>query len=136
MINITINYEGDLHCHNTHTPSGITVATDAPIDNNGRGESFSPTDLVATALGSCIATIMGITAKNREISLEGMVINVGKHMSEDLPRRISKLEVSIEVPLPADHPDRKVLEAAARTCPVHQSIHPEIDVPIHWSWVG
>ena len=136
MIEITINYEGDLHCHNTHAPSGTTVATDAPVDNNGRGESFSPTDLVATALGSCIATIMGITAKNRNLSLDGMIIKVGKHMSADLPRRISKLEVTIEVPLPENHPDRRVLEAAALTCPVHQSIHPDVDVPIDWRWMS
>lgn len=134
MIEITINYEGDLHCHNTHGPSGTTVATDAPVDNNGRGESFSPTDLVATALGSCMATIMGIVAKNKEISLEGMVIKVAKHMSEDLPRRISQLEVAIDVPLPADHPERQVLEAAALACPVAQSIHPDIAVPITWTW--
>jgi uncharacterized OsmC-like protein len=136
MIEITINYEGELHCHNTHGPSGTTVATDAPVDNNGRGESFSPTDLVATALGSCMATIMGITAKSREVSLEGMVIKVGKHMSAELPRRISKLEVSIEVPLQGDHPARKLLEAAALTCPVNQSIHSDIEVPIDWQWTG
>ena len=136
MIEITINYEGDLHCHSTHGPSGTSVATDAPVDNNGRGETFSPTDLVATALGSCIATIMGITAQSREISLQGMKIKVEKHMSEDLPRRISKLKVTIEVPLAADHTARKLLEAAALTCPVQQSIHPDIKVPIDWQWIG
>ncbi len=134
MIEITVNYEGDLRCHNTHSPSQTVVSTDAPVDNNGKGESFSPTDLVATALGSCMATIMGITAKNRNLSIEGMQINVKKHMSEDLPRRISKLEVHIQVPLPSDHPSRKLLEAAALTCPVHQSIHPDVEVPITWTW--
>lgn len=134
MIEITINYEGDLHCHNVHGPSQTTVATDAPVDNNGRGESFSPTDLVATALGSCMATIMGIVAKNKGVSLEGMSIKVGKHMSANLPRRISKLEISIDVPLPEDHPERAVLEAAALACPVKQSIHPDIEVPIVWRW--
>lgn len=134
MIEITINYEGQLRCHNTHEPSTTTVDTDAPVDNNGRGESFSPTDLVATALGSCMATIMGIVAKNKALSIEGMVIKVVKHMSADLPRRISKLEVTIEVPLPADHPERAALEAAALSCPVNQSIHPEIEVPINWFW--
>jgi len=136
MVEITINYEGDLHCRNTHAPSGTILSTDAPVDNNGRGESFSPTDLMATALGSCLATIMGIVAKNKDISLEGMTITVGKHMSEDLPRRISKLEVKIEIPQSSDHPARKVLEAAALTCPVHQSIHPDIEVPIEWAWIG
>lgn len=136
MIEITINYEGDLHCHNTHGPSGSTVATDAPVDNNGRGETFSPTDLVATALGSCMATIMGISAKTKGVSLEGMQIKVAKHMSEDLPRRITKLDVKIVVPLPADHPERNALEAAAMACPVAQSIHPDIDVPVFWEWTG
>ena len=135
MIEITINYEGDLHCHNIHGPSEVSLATDAPVDNNGRGESFSPTDLVATALGSCMATIMGIAAKNKDLSLDGMVIKVGKHMSADLPRRISKLEINIDVPLPEDHPQRRFLEAAALTCPVNQSIHPDIDVPITWQWM-
>lgn len=134
MIEITIDYQGELRCHNTHVPSSTTMDTDAPVDNNGRGESFSPTDLVATALGSCMATIMGITAKNRNLPIEGMQIKVGKHMSADLPRRISKLEVSIHVPLRSDHSDRKLLEKAALTCPVHQSIHPSIEVPIDWHW--
>ena len=125
-----------MHCSNTHGPSGSEFATDAPVDNNGRGESFSPTDLVATALGSCMATIMGIAAKRKDIALEGMVIRVAKHMSENLPRRIAKLEVTIEVPLPADHPERKLLENAALTCPVHQSLHPDIEVPIQWCWQG
>jgi putative redox protein len=135
MIEITVNYEGELHCHNTHGPSGSTVTTDAPIDNNGRGQSFSPTDLIATALGSCMATIMGIVAQNKGVSLEGMTIKVGKHMSDDLPRRIAKLEVAIEVPLAADHPERKTLESSARACPVFQSIHTDIEVPIEWTWV-
>lgn len=136
MIEITTKYEGELHCHNTHGPSGTTVDTDAPVDNNGRGESFSPTDLVATALGSCMATIMGISAQNKGVSLDGMSIKVGKQMSEDLPRRITRLSVSIEVPLSADHPDRKSLEAAAMACPVAQSIHPAIEVPVDWQWLG
>lgn len=134
MIEITTHYEGDLHCSSSHGPSGSTVATDAPVDNNGRGETFSPTDLVATALGSCMATVMGIVAKRKHIALEGMKVEVGKQMSENTPRRIAKLIVSIHMPLPANHPDRKMLESAALSCPVHQSIHPEIEVPIQWYW--
>ena len=102
MIEIKVDYEGDLHCSNTHQPSGTSFGTDAPVDNNGRGETFSPTDLVASALGSCMATVMGIVAKPKEIVLEGMVIKVGKHMSADLPRRIAKLDVTIEMPLAAN----------------------------------
>ena len=104
MVEIKIDYQGELHCRAIHGPSGTVLETDAPVDNNGRGESFSPTDLVATALGVCMATVMGIVAKRKEISLEGMKVTVKKHMSTDTPRRISKLEVDIEVPLPADHP--------------------------------
>ena len=134
MVEIKINYEGELQCLNVHGPSGSTCTTDAPVDNNGRGSSFSPTDLVATALGSCMATIMGIVAERKELNLEGMVITIRKHMSEDLPRRIGRLDVRIDMPLPEDHPQRKILESAALSCPVHQSIHPDIDVPIDWYW--
>lgn len=134
MIEIKINYDGDLHCTGTHLPSGSRLGTDAPVDNNGRGETFSPTDLVATALGSCMATIMGIVARRKDIALEGMAVKVRKHMSADQPRRIAKLEVDIEVPLPVGHPERKLLESAALSCPVHQSIHPDIEVPINWIW--
>jgi putative redox protein len=134
MVEIKIDYEGDLHCNAVHGPSGTTLATDAPVDNNGRGESFSPTDLVATALGACMATVMGIMARRKEISLEGMKVAVRKHMSEDLPRRISKLEVDLDMPLPADHPERKVFESAARGCPVHHSLHPDIEVVMQWTW--
>lgn len=134
MVTITTHYEGDLNCTNVHGPSNNKFTTDAPVDNNGRGESFSPTDLLATALGSCMATIMGIVAQRKDIDLKGMKITVGKHMSDTQPRRVSRLEVKIEVPLPKHHPERKMLESAALSCPVHQSIHPDIEVPIEWCW--
>jgi len=134
MIEIQLQYEGDLHCQALHLPSGSQLATDAPVDNNGRGEAFSPTDLVATALGACMATIIGIVAKRKEIAVEGMKITVRKHMSADAPRRISRLELDLHLPLPASHPERKVIEAAARGCPVHQSIHPDITVEMNWFW--
>ena len=134
MIEMKINYDGGLHCSNTHGPSGSNFATDAPVDNNGRGESFSPTDLLATALGCCMATVMGIVARQKGIDIEGMDVTVGKHMSENQPRRVSQLDVRIEMPLPADHPDRKTLESSALSCPVFQSINPEIKVPIDWVW--
>jgi len=134
MVEIKLDYEGDLHCSAVHGPSGTTLATDAPVDNNGRGESFSPTDLVATALGACMATVMGIMARRKEISLDGLKVAVRKHMSEDLPRRIAKLEVDLDMPLPADHPERKVFESAARGCPVHHSLHPDIEVVMQWTW--
>jgi putative redox protein len=134
MVEIKINYEGELQCVNTHGPSKSTCVTDAPVDNNGRGLSFSPTDLLATALGSCMATIMGIVADRKDIDLKGMMITVGKHMSDDMPRRIARIDVRIEMPLSEDHPQRKILESSALSCPVHQSIHPDIEVPIEWCW--
>ncbi|MFK7910792.1 MAG: OsmC family protein [Akkermansiaceae bacterium] len=134
MIEVTTNYLGQLRCRNTHQPSNAEFETDAPVDNNGRGESFSPTDLVATALASCMATIMGIVADRKGLDLTGMQITVSKHMSQDQPRRIAKLDVKIEMPLPEGHSDRKMLESSALSCPVHQSLHPDIEVPIKWCW--
>ena len=136
MVKINIRYEGGLRCAATHGPSGQTLHTDAPVDNHGRGESFSPTDLVATALGSCMATIMGIVADRHEIDLRGMEIEVTKVMSADTPRRIAKLETTIKVPLPPDHPQRILLENAALTCPVHKSLHPDMEKPVVFQWVG
>ncbi|MDP4645539.1 MAG: OsmC family protein [Akkermansiaceae bacterium] len=134
MVKINLSYKGGLRCSATHAPSGNVITTDAPVDNNGKGEAFSPTDLVATALGACMATVMGIVAERKEISLEGMAVEVRKFMSEDSPRRISKLEVDIKMPLPASHPERKLLESAARGCPVHHSLHPEIETVFNWTW--
>jgi uncharacterized OsmC-like protein len=134
MVEIKLSYEGDLHCSAIHTPSGKTLVTDAPVDNNGRGESFSPTDLVATALGTCMATVIGIVARRKNLAVEGMAITVRKFMSEDPPRRISRLELDLDIPLPADHPDRPLLESAARGCPVHHSLHPDIKVVMNWTW--
>jgi putative redox protein len=134
MVSIQLTYEGSLHCTAVHEPSGSTISTDAPLDNNGLGQAFSPTDLLATALGSCMATVIGIVAKRKELAVEGMTVTVRKHMSEDLPRRIKRLELDLSIPLPGDHPDRKLLESAAMSCPVHHSIHPEIEVTMHWIW--
>lgn len=134
MVEIKLSYEGELHCSAVHTPSGKTLVTDAPLDNNGRGQSFSPTDLVATALGSCMATVIGIVARRKNIAVEGMAITVRKFMSEDPPRRISHLELDLDMPLPANHPDRPLLESAARGCPVHHSLHPDITVVMNWTW--
>lgn len=134
MVEIKLDYEGDLHCSAVHGPSGNTLVTDAPIDNNGRGEAFSPTDLVATALAACIATVIGIVARRKEIDVGGMKIAVRKFMSVDTPRRIARLELDLDLPLSADHPDRGVFESAARGCPVHHSIHPDIDVVMNWRW--
>ena len=136
MIEIDINYEGELRCRAVHGPSKNEVLTDAPVDNNGKGESFSPTDLVATALGTCMATVIGIIGKRKEIDLTSMKVHVEKHMSADAPRRIVRLPTTITLPLSPDHPERALLESAARGCPVHQSLHPDIDKTITWVWAG
>ena len=134
MVEIDIVYQGGLRCEATHGPSGEKLTTDAPVDNQGRGEAFSPTDLVATALGSCMATIMGIYARRKELAIEGTRIRVGKEMSKDLPRRIVRLTVNIKVPLPAEHPQREVLEAAALSCPVYHSVHADLEKVVSFAW--
>ena len=135
MITISISYSGELRCEATHTPSNTTLSTDAPVDNNGKGETFSPTDLVASALGNCMATIMGIVAERKGISLDGLTMSVDKYMSEDLPRRISKLPVTINMPMASDDKNKDLMINAALTCPVHQSLHESIEIPITWNWI-
>lgn len=136
MVRLTSIYEGGLRCRATHGPSGTSVVTDAPIDNHGKGESFSPTDLVATALGACMLTVIGIVAERHGLDVGGMAAETEKVMSESAPRRIAALRTRISIPLPADHPQRTLLERAALACPVHQSIHPEIDAAVEFAWTG
>ena len=134
MVNIKVEYQGDLHCKATHGPSGAELNTDAPKDNQGRGESFSPTDLVATALGSCMLTIMGIAARTQNIDISGTTATVEKEMTAAAPRRIQRLGVRIHVPHSPSLIDREKLERAAHTCPVHKSLHPEVEIPIEFVW--
>jgi len=134
MVSIDIEYQGQLHCQATHGPSGCTLTTDAPVDNKGRGESFSPTDLLATALASCMATIMGIQADTLGIDISGMKIQVEKIMAGEGLRRVAKLPVTITMPIPHDDKTATVMARAASHCPVHHSIHPDIEVPIEWVW--
>ena len=136
MIQIDIEYAGTLRCSAVHVPSSQTLITDAPVDNHGKGESFSPTDLVATALGTCMATIMGIFAQRHEIDLRGMKITVTKEMTTSPVRRIARLASEIRVPLPTTHPQREALERAALTCPVHGSLHPDVEKPVRFVWGG
>ena len=132
MVSIQLEYEGDLHCRAVHGPSGTVLATDAPKDNQGRGESFSPTDLVATALGSCILTVMGILARTLEIDLAGTTATVGKEMMNAPVRRIQRLSVKIIVPHQVSAENKLKLERAAHTCPVHKSLHPDVEKPIEF----
>lgn len=134
MVSYHIAYEGQLRCEATHDPSQVRITTDAPVDNQGRGESFSPTDLVATGLGVCMLTTMAIAARKENIVLDGSRVYVEKHMSTDPPRRIVKTVVRIDF-VPGIAKDRRsFLEHIARTCPVARSIHPDIDVDIKFSY--
>jgi putative redox protein len=135
MVQISIDYSGKLHCSATHGPSGIVLATDAPVDNQGKGESFSPTDLVATALGTCIATTMAIVAERHQVELKGMTVQVRKEMANE-PRRIGCLTTEVHVPLPADHPQRGLLEKTALGCPVHRSLSADMERPTKFFWEG
>ncbi|MDX5347699.1 MAG: OsmC family protein [Hymenobacteraceae bacterium] len=135
MPTITSRYAGNLRTEATHIASNNTVITDAPVDNNGRGEAFSPTDLVCAALGSCMMTIMGIVAERNQINLEGMRIETTKLMASD-PRRIA--EVILEFHMP-DHEfsnkEKAILENAALTCPVALSLHPDVKQMVHFHYV-
>jgi putative redox protein len=133
MVEIDITYTGDLHCEAVHGPSGKTLVTDAPKDNRGRGAAFSPTDLVATSLGTCIATILGIQARDLEVDLDGIEVTVEKEMAS-APRRIASLRTEVRMPRAVDADLRNRLERAARGCPVHHSLHPDIDAPITFVW--
>lgn len=137
MVKITGKYEGSLACRTKHGPSGAELVTDAPVDNGGKGLSYSPTDLVATALGTCVMTIMGLVAARHDVQLEGMTFEVEKGMIQQPLRRIGTLKTVITIPANAcnDPEIRKRIEAAALHCPVHQSIHPEIDAPIEFNWL-
>lgn len=133
-VQIDIVYEGKLRTLATHGPSGATIHTDAPVDNGGTGSAFAPTDLVATALGACMVTIMDKVAQRHGWDLAGTRVRVIKEMVQQPLRRIGALQTTITLPrsisatLGPD--DRKRLENAAHTCPVHQSLHPEVALPV------
>ncbi len=134
MVQTLVTYQGELHCEAEHGPSASVIVTDAPTDNQGRGEAFSPTDLVGAALGSCILTVMGIVARNHGIDMTGATARVDKEMASEAPRRIARLDVVIKMPNDPGEVDRKRLEHAAHTCPVHQSLHPDIAAPVRFEW--
>ncbi len=134
MVRIDVHYEGDLHCRAVHEPSATELESDAPRDNQGRGESFSPTDLLATSLGTCMLTVMGIVARKHDWKIEGAKATVVKHMTSVPVRRIAKLEVEIAMPAGLDARARETLERTALTCPVFQSLNPEIEIPVRFAW--
>jgi putative redox protein len=132
VVRIEVAYRGDLRCEALHGPSGRALLTDAPTDNQGKGESFSPTDLVATALASCILTTMGIVAARHGIDLTGTTAAVEKHMVADPLRRIARLPVTIRFGKPLDDEQKRLLERTAHTCPVHRSLGPDVEKPIEF----
>ena len=130
MVVVEGRYLGDLRCEATHGPSGSKLVTDAPADNMGRGETFSPTDLVGTALGTCIVTTMAIVAKRRGIAFDDVSFRVEKHMATEPVRHIGRLPVTIHCPASLSPEERTILERAAHACPVHRSLHPDVSAPI------
>ncbi|MBI6120866.1 OsmC family protein [Salegentibacter maritimus] len=126
-------YTGNLRTESEHLKSGAKIITDAPVDNHGKGEAFSPTDSVATALASCMLTVMGIKAEAIDVDLNGTTAEVTKTMAAD-PRRISKVEIVINFPESYSEKICKILENTAKTCPVLQSLHPEMEKLISFKY--
>ena len=131
MSEANIVYQNNLRTEAEHIASGEKIITDAPVDNNGKGEAFSPTDLVATALGSCMITIMAISANKYDIDVSGTNASVKKIMGSD-PRRISEISIDINMNKNIEEKDRKRLERAALACPVHKSLHPDLEKKIRF----
>jgi len=140
MVKLDVAYEGDLRCSAVHGPSGQQLVTDAPVDNHGRGETFSPTDLVGTALGSCLLTVMGIAARARQLELKGASAHVVKEMTTERPRRIARLIVNVtfppEVSRQVDEAARRELERIAENCPVRLSLSGGVECPMKFEWQG
>jgi putative redox protein len=133
-VRIEVQYEGELHTTARHGPSGAVLETDAPKDNEGKGESFSPTDLLATALGTCMLTVMGILARRKDWDMKGARVSVDKDMVADPVRRVGHLTLRFELPAGVPEEARKPLERAAYTCPVHQSLHPDVKIETTFVW--
>jgi uncharacterized OsmC-like protein len=129
-------YKGGLRCECTHLQSGTVIETDAPTDNRGKGERFSPTDTVCIALATCVITTMGIKANDMNIDLTGAAIDVKKHMLAD-PRRIGQIDVTLNFPssLQLDEKDRIILERVGNNCPVTKSLHPDLKMNIVYNWL-
>ncbi|MEZ0390762.1 MAG: OsmC family protein [Pseudobdellovibrionaceae bacterium] len=134
MVEMLGVYQGEKHCELSHGPSGTKISTDAPKDNAGRGEAFSPTDLVGAALASCILTTMAIVAERDGRDLKGAHFKVTKEMAAN-PRKIQKLTVALHLPAAFEAEYRKKMEHIALTCPVHRSLHPDVELPISFHWV-
>ena len=134
MATSKITYLGDLRTTSTHLQSGTEILSDAPVDNHGKGQAFSPTDLLANALGSCMITVMAIKANEMGIELQGTTAEVTKIMQAE-PRRIKRLEVTLNIPLSLTDKDKTILERVGRTCPVYLSLHPDVEKEIVFNWL-
>ena len=134
MVEITVSYQGSLRCTATHGPSAVTLNTDAPKDNMGKGEAFSPTDLVATALATCMVTTMGISAQRHNIDISGTTAKVTKEMVSAPMRRVGRVTVQITVPTDLSPDDQQRMRNAALSCPVNKSLHPDVQVPVTFFW--
>lgn len=128
-----VTYLGDLRTSSVHIQSGSEILSDAPKDNNGKGEAFSPTDTVANALASCMLTVMGIKARTIDVDFTGATAEVTKHMQAE-PRKISKIEVHLDMKIAADEKIKTILERTALTCPVYLSLHPDIEKIVTFRW--
>jgi uncharacterized OsmC-like protein len=130
----SIIYQGDLRCKATHLQSGTVVETDAPTDNRGKGEKFSPTDILCVSLATCIITTMALKARNMNIELKDTKIDVTKYMLKD-PRRVAQIDVTIHFPqLQLDAKDKLILERTGNNCPVTKSLHPDLKTNIEYNW--
>ena len=131
----SIVYQGHLRCVCTHVQSGTVIETDAPTDNRGKGERFSPTDTVCVALATCVITTMGIKAADMDIDLSGTTLAVTKYMLSD-PRRIGQIDVTLNFPatLQITEKDRTILQRTGDNCPVYKSLHPDLQVQIAYNW--
>lgn len=128
-----ITYLGDLRTSSIHLQSGTEIITDAPIDNHGKGEAFSPTDMVANSLGTCMMTVMGIKANDMNVDLSGTTIEITKIMQSE-PRKISKIIVVLNMAIAADEKTKTILERTGMNCPVLLSLHPDIEKDITFNW--
>jgi len=135
MVTITGVYEGGLHCNAKHGPSGTVISTDAPRDNQGKGEAFSPTDLVATALATCIVTTMALVARKHGVELDGIRYEVTKEMTASAPRKIARLVVKLWMPQSAKLLPEGLMQTTAKNCPVHISLASDVEKVIEFNWV-
>lgn len=135
-VKISSEYLGNLRVKNTHGPSGSIIETDAPLDNLGKGEKFSPTDLLVTSLASCVITTMAIIAQKENFDIGKVKCNAEKHMSEDKPRRVAKIVLDFELDSSLTQEQRSRLESIASNCPVHHSLLPSIETKISFTYIN